>query len=59
MSLFPSNATEEQLEIRLERMVDSLNSRLMNSPMTQAEYDSEMRELYRQFEDAIDRLPSD
>lgn len=57
MPLFPPNATEEQLEIRLERMVDSLDSRFMKSAMTQAEYDSEIRELYKQIENAIDRLP--
>ena len=57
MTIFPDNATEEQLEIRLERIVDSLDSKFMNSAMTQAEYDADMSELYRQFEDAINRLP--
>lgn len=37
--------TEEQLERAVERKVNSLDARFMNSKMTQAEYDAEMKEI--------------
>jgi cytochrome c peroxidase len=37
--------TEEQIERRVERMMDALDAQLMNSALTQSEYDNNVRDL--------------
>jgi hypothetical protein len=37
--------TEEQIERRVERMMDALDAQLMNGSLTQREYDSNVRDL--------------
>jgi len=39
--------TEEKIERAVERKVDCLDARFLNSPMTQQEYDAEMRAISR------------
>jgi hypothetical protein len=40
-----SPMTEDQIERHVERMVDRLDRRFLNSSMSQAEYDSEMKQV--------------
>jgi hypothetical protein len=37
--------TEDQIERRVERMMDALDAQLMNGALTQREYDSNVRDL--------------
>lgn len=39
--------TEDQIERAVERKTDNLDARFMNSKMSQAEYDEEMKEIQR------------
>lgn len=45
--------TEEQIENKVCRMVDSLDAHFMNSKMTQAEYDSEMKAINKWSENEL------
>lgn len=43
--------TEDQIERRVERRVDMLDSMLMSGRLTQAEYDDEMKHLHKWADD--------
>jgi hypothetical protein len=50
--------TEHQIEIMAERMQDRLDKRFMKSNMSQAQYDSESREIAAWVEKAMELIKS-
>jgi hypothetical protein len=50
--------TDDQLEIHIQHVMDRLDARFMRSPMTQAEYDAEVKRINAWAERQYDLRPT-